>query len=731
VQRAGWRITTAWPYLVAAVAVAVAFRRALFDSGHIPFDLELYYYPLLYTVQDQIASGSLPAWDPYTYGGTPLLANAQSAWLYPPHLLLGGVLALFGKPLTQEMLQWLAALHVWLAAAGTVLLVRARGLGDSAAAFAGVFVVLCGSTVSQAQHLAMIEALAWLPFALVVVDRMRVGPHARHVVALGGLTALMVTAGFVPVMVPVAALVLLYAIAHGPRRVAVSVRAAAGLALGGALAAAALLPAAATSKHAIDLEAHGAVLADTLASAIVPNVFGHWLDSIESFTGIAPGLTNTYYYVGAGAIVAFPLALGAGRRALADLLVAAALLLLTFGTLAAEAASAIHGIGTLGLLHRPELYVYVAAVPLALVLAHGVARPPSARQLAMVVPFLALLALIPYGNGKGATLHFPADAPRRTLLVIALLCGLATLAFAAGRRAGRERIAAAAMTAFALLAAAELTSTVPDRYFVVTPSPATSASADRTSDGLPIVAELKERLRPGERVQPATRDLQPDWAGFTPVWRLEAANGFHPTLSRHMADRLERAGSEFPRASRIFDVTPRELPFLREMGVRFVVVPKAKDPFADRPGYPVAYEDAYYRVHELPNRPRRAFAVARTCAERRGPDGLGACPAATAAVSFPDEEQRRYELAAGAGPRTLVTGEPWWPGWRAEVNGDAADVRRAGYLAVIDVPAGASQVTLSYRPPLFVLGAVVSLLALAGSVAVLVRDRRAARRASA
>jgi len=116
-RRLGGGVVRQWPYLVATIAVLVAFRATLTGDGHIPYDLELYHFPLLYAVQDQLASGSLPGWDPYTYAGTPLLGNTQAAWAYPPHLILDGMLALADRPLSQRALQWLAVIHVWIAAA--------------------------------------------------------------------------------------------------------------------------------------------------------------------------------------------------------------------------------------------------------------------------------------------------------------------------------------------------------------------------------------------------------------------------------------------------------------------------------------------------------------------------------------------------------------------------------------------------------------------------------------
>ncbi|PKN02346.1 MAG: hypothetical protein CVU77_00660 [Elusimicrobia bacterium HGW-Elusimicrobia-1] len=50
-------------------------------------DLHLHYYPLKHFTSEAIISGDLPLWNPYTFGGTPHLANPQAGVFYPGNLL--------------------------------------------------------------------------------------------------------------------------------------------------------------------------------------------------------------------------------------------------------------------------------------------------------------------------------------------------------------------------------------------------------------------------------------------------------------------------------------------------------------------------------------------------------------------------------------------------------------------------------------------------------------------
>jgi uncharacterized membrane protein YfhO len=77
----------------------------------------------------------------------------------------------------------------------------------------------------------------------------------------------------------------------------------------------------------------------------------------------------------------------------------------------------------------------------------------------------------------------------------------------------------------------------------------------------------------------------------------------------------------------------------------------------------------------------------------------------------------------------VVVMDPWYPGWRAEVDGQRAPLLRADYaFMAVPVPAGRHEVVLRYRPATLVPGLACVLAVLGGAgVWALVRRRREAR----
>jgi hypothetical protein len=70
----------------------------------------------------------------------------------------------------------------------------------------------------------------------------------------------------------------------------------------------------------------------------------------------------------------------------------------------------------------------------------------------------------------------------------------------------------------------------------------------------------------------------------------------------------------------------------------------------------------------------------------------------------------------------LVLAEPWFPGWSVSVNGTSAPCIPANaWMRAVLVPAGKSQVEMTFHSTYLVPGAAISLAALALIVFLLVR----------
>ncbi len=125
-------------------------------------DLVNQYLPYRHVVNEALRAGDWPWWNPWTFCGTPLLANLNAALFYPPNLLSLWI------PLSRWF-GWTVWLHVIWGLAGTYLVQRRVGLSAVASALgaavfwgSGFFIFNLWSGI-----VLFHQAGAWWPWAML------------------------------------------------------------------------------------------------------------------------------------------------------------------------------------------------------------------------------------------------------------------------------------------------------------------------------------------------------------------------------------------------------------------------------------------------------------------------------------------------------------------------------------------------------------------------------------
>jgi hypothetical protein len=118
---------------------------------------------------DLISSGELPLWNSLVGMGAPLLANYQSALLYPPNWSLFLLDALGGVGWAAWGQAVVVLVHLGWAGTGIAFLVRRLGMGILSQTICGLAFGLSGYLVARSGFLSINAAVAWLPWILLVV----------------------------------------------------------------------------------------------------------------------------------------------------------------------------------------------------------------------------------------------------------------------------------------------------------------------------------------------------------------------------------------------------------------------------------------------------------------------------------------------------------------------------------------------------------------------------------
>lgn len=104
---------------------------------------------------------SVPSWNPYALGGTPLLENSQSAAMYPPHIVLGIL-----KVPAGHAIDFLAWFHLAIAGLGVARLTRSLGGCSLGGVFAGLVMQSTPFLIRWTSLASVPTTVCWIPWAM-------------------------------------------------------------------------------------------------------------------------------------------------------------------------------------------------------------------------------------------------------------------------------------------------------------------------------------------------------------------------------------------------------------------------------------------------------------------------------------------------------------------------------------------------------------------------------------
>lgn len=187
------RLAAAFLTTVAVLAPAVGiFAPVLFADRTFAFRDAAHFYPPLWRLAiAEWMDGRPPLWNPYENLGQPLLAQPAAGVCYPGQLVF-----LLPLPFVWAQTTYLVG-HVLLAAGAAYRLARAFRASTAAAGICAIAYAFSGSVLMQHTNAPFLVGAAWLPLAILCVDRIvrsvscagrsRVGGLLRETTARGGV----------------------------------------------------------------------------------------------------------------------------------------------------------------------------------------------------------------------------------------------------------------------------------------------------------------------------------------------------------------------------------------------------------------------------------------------------------------------------------------------------------------------------------------------------------------
>ncbi len=308
-KRAAWRRgDVAAVVLLAVLPAAIFGLPALLGHAVLPGDDLGQNFPLRVLAGQEIRSGHLPLYDPYSWSGSPLLAGWNSGAAYPLTWLFALLPGIAAWTLNL-ILTWLVA---GLGMFGFLRALRLR----TAPSFLGAFTfVFAGAHPAQITHFGLVAGMSWLPLQLLSVLRLTqdrpLASRLRWIVVLAAATGLVITSGEPRAIDDAGVIVVCYATWRvtrlgrraGPAAISVLVALALGVCLGAIqwLPGLAAIGTSQRDDSSMVLFSSGSLPARWLLLTLVPDLLGgsgslgqpsffasYNLTEVTSYAGILP-----------------------------------------------------------------------------------------------------------------------------------------------------------------------------------------------------------------------------------------------------------------------------------------------------------------------------------------------------------------------------------------------------------------------------------------------------------
>lgn len=175
------------PELLIGLSWLVLFWPWLGGSGLLSFDAMDQFYPATAFAINALQDGQSPFWNPYLYAGYPAVSDPQAHTFSP--ILMGSML-LMGEP-TPHKFSIAVLLHLLLGGIGFYRLVREYGVGRAPALVATIIFMAGGSVAGRMQHVGMVLAYAYFPWAMVWLRRLLNEPRFGSAILFGTVAGVM------------------------------------------------------------------------------------------------------------------------------------------------------------------------------------------------------------------------------------------------------------------------------------------------------------------------------------------------------------------------------------------------------------------------------------------------------------------------------------------------------------------------------------------------------------
>lgn len=665
----------------------------IIDKRHIPYDFEYYHYPILSHLYNSLYKGIFPLWNPYTYGGQSFIANPQVGAFYPL-TYLPFLLGLFNHNMvTKYMCEYIIIISIGLGMCGFYRLFLRLKFNKFLSFLGAVLVMFGGFSVSQYQHLGVIEIISILPYAFYIWLNIINNEGKNNWLKLAILDSLIIFTGFLPYALSyfVIEVIILFVFSNDKKKIILNgIRHYFIVVL---LTCVMLLPTAANAGVSRDLNAHAGLDFHNLLSLFEPNLW-------NVKYGIPNGYNHqTYDNLWAGILFPIFLVLGLVNQIKSKddnkwyyLLLYLLFLMFVYKPTSAFISSIINHIPGVGSLWRGEDFLIFVHVATVIFVIKGIEyfiqkRKNILLNLSIIISMIISIYL---------SLHCEPYHLRTIAIASSIAICFGIMFIQIYNKISIKKVEIFILISFVF----QLSFFQYNIHFY---------SADNSSHGYEyfINTELYDALREDKgtfRVFAQQSTNGAEWTSAWPTWKLESVNGYDPTVSYDFITYM----SDFSNYNdRMFDLVDGNSDKLQFLNIKYVVTREDGSVIANNNNFELV-KDGFYRTYKYKNFKERYLKISNV----KWNNNISIKDLNKSTPVKPSKKGETTILKVDAKENDLLyISDQYNDDWHAKINGKEVNIRKVNKIFMaIPLTEGINNIEIYYRPIAFVMGAIISII---------------------
>ena len=664
------------------------------NTRHIPYDFEYYHYPLFAHLYNSLYKGIFPLWNQFYYGGQSFIANPQVGFFYPL-TYLPFIIGLFNNNVvTRYMCEYIMIVSFCLGMCGFYRLFLKMKFNKLLSFLGAILVMISGFSVSQYQHLGVLEIISLIPFAIYIWIDLIKDEGKNNWFKLAIIDSLIIFTGFLPYAISffVVEVLILFIFSKDKKNIILKgIRHYFIIAL---LTCVLLLPTATNAGVSKDLSAHPGLDLHNLLSLFEPNFY-------HVKYGVSYGYNHTTYnnlWTG----ILFPIFLLAGlfnslkdddkKKWIYIILYILGVLIVykPISGIIANIVGYIPGVGTLWRAEDFLIFVHIASVIYVL---KGIQSFTHKRK------DIILSSIILISITVGTYLFLITDPYHLRGAICISSVAFCTLLL---MMQIYNKISIKTIEAFLLIA---FTSQILLFQFNIHFYSEDGSSLLYESY---INTELYDTLREDNslyRVFAQQSTNGAEWTSAWPVWGLESVNGYDPTINYDFIEYM----SDFSNYNgRMFDLADGDSDKLQFLNIKYVVTREDGSVIANNNNFELV-NDGFYRTYKYKKFKERYIKIKNI--------NLLSHPITTTDLEKGEElhskkngEVTTIKVDAKENDLLFIS-ELYNKDWHAKINGKEVNIIKANKIFMaIPLTEGNNNIEIFYKPFSFIIGLIISAI---------------------